>query len=305
MVVPPNGKGTMAFRIPAHLIKPGIAIGLCILTVLLGVIYLTMNKTFSLGEYTTLQYKADTQDKKFNTMKSDMDDLQIELETLIRQESEVRQSLGMPPAKLPKSISKKQTPSASFFAPITDNTSLIPTPTDITTQKIALLREKIASAKASLERFRHSIQPVTSRYAATPSIWPVRGVIDSEYGYRYHPITGRYQLHKGVDIAAYIGAEAHSGAQGTVRFTGWKAGYGLCVVIDHGYGYKTLYGHLSKINVHQGDFIKKGQSIALVGSTGLSTGPHLHYEVQRWGQAVEPRPFLGATVLTAKNQFWQ
>ena len=168
-----------------------------------------------------------------------------------------------------------------------------------------VLRTLLSALETRLSSVRRGVERQEKLAAATPSIWPVRGVIDSEYGYRYHPITGRYQLHKGVDIAAYIGAEAHSGAQGTVRFTGWQAGYGLCVVIDHGYGYKTLYGHLSKINVHQGDFIKKGQSIALVGSTGLSTGPHLHYEVQRWGQAVEPRPFLGATVLTAKNQFWQ
>jgi len=122
----------------------------------------------------------------------------------------------------------------------------------------------------------------------TPSIMPVRGWISSRYGYRVSPFTGRREFHKGVDIVNRRGTPVVATADGRVKFAGYNGGYGRMVVIDHGIGLATKYGHLSKIYVKIGDRVVRGQKIGLVGNSGRSTGPHLHYEVVVNGQSVNP-----------------
>ena len=117
---------------------------------------------------------------------------------------------------------------------------------------------------------------------------PVSGRITSGFGYRMHPILKRRKMHTGVDLAASSGTPIHAAAGGVVVFSGWWGGYGNCVILDHGGGLATLYGHCSSLGVGEGQKVSQGQSIAYVGSTGLSTGPHLHFEVRRNGNPVNP-----------------
>ena len=137
----------------------------------------------------------------------------------------------------------------------------------------------------------------------TPLGYPVRGWITSPYGYRRDPFTGRREFHEGVDIAAPIGAPIRAPADGVVVFVGRKPGYGKMVILDHGYGYSTAYGHCSKILVRIGQRVKRGQIIAKVGNTGRSTAPHLHYEVRVGKVAVNPYYYLrlGRTILAYRN----
>ncbi len=137
----------------------------------------------------------------------------------------------------------------------------------------------------------------------TPLGYPVRGWITSPYGYRRDPFTGRREFHEGIDIAAPIGAPIRAPADGVVVFVGRKAGYGKMVIIDHGYGYSTAYGHCSRILVKVGQKVKRGQLIAKVGNTGRSTAPHLHYEVRVGKVAVNPYYYLklGRTFLAYRN----
>lgn len=122
---------------------------------------------------------------------------------------------------------------------------------------------------------------------------PVRtNSVTSGFGTRWHPISGGYRFHTGLDLAAPQGAAVAATSPGTVVVAGWCGGYGECVTIDHGGGILTLYGHLSRIDVAPGQAVGQGQSIGLVGSTGRSTGPHLHYEVRINGQAVDPSAYL-------------
>jgi murein DD-endopeptidase MepM/ murein hydrolase activator NlpD len=126
----------------------------------------------------------------------------------------------------------------------------------------------------------------------TPSTLPGRGYITSTFGTRSDPFSGGRAHHKGIDFEANTGDPVFAAADGVVSFTGVKSGYGNVVEVDHGNGYTTLYGHNSGFTVRAGDLIRAGQQIAKAGSTGRSTGPHIHFEVHVNGTAVNPMPFL-------------
>lgn len=123
-------------------------------------------------------------------------------------------------------------------------------------------------------------------------ILPISGRISSEYGYRIHPISGVRKLHAGMDISAGSGTPIGAAGPGTVIFAGWRGGYGNAVIIDHGGGIATLYAHQSRLAASTGQSVSTGQIIGYVGSTGYSTGPHLHWEVRVNGTPVNPRGYL-------------
>jgi murein DD-endopeptidase MepM/ murein hydrolase activator NlpD len=126
-----------------------------------------------------------------------------------------------------------------------------------------------------------------------PLEWALRGKINNEFGFRRNPFGGRsYEFHGGMDIDGDYGDPVYAPGKGVVIRAGWMGGYGNLVEIDHGYGVTTRYGHLSKIEVRVGEEIARGELLGLVGSTGRSTGPHLHYEIRLNDKAVNPRLFL-------------
>lgn len=123
-------------------------------------------------------------------------------------------------------------------------------------------------------------------------IWPTAGGIGSYFGLRMHPVLGYSRLHGGLDIGGRMGQPIWAAKEGTVILAGVNGGYGNTIVIDHGNGYATLYGHQSSFEIRKGDYVETGQHIGNVGSTGLSTGPHLHFEVRIDGSVVDPLPYL-------------
>lgn len=129
-------------------------------------------------------------------------------------------------------------------------------------------------------------------YEALPAIKPCEGTIGDGFGMRYHPILHVWRMHAGVDIITDVGTDVHATGKGVVDFVGYTEGYGLCVKINHGFGYETLYGHLSKTTVKVGKKVQRGDVIAKTGNTGLSTGPHLHYEVEHNGVKENPIQFF-------------
>ncbi len=128
--------------------------------------------------------------------------------------------------------------------------------------------------------------------AGLPSRWPVRAAVSSEFGRRTSPWTGSSEFHRGIDIAARLGTRVLAPSPGNVAFIGKSPDYGNTVILDHGNDVRTLFGHLERATVTEGERVEQGQAIALSGNSGHSTGPHLHYEVSVRGRPVNPRPYL-------------
>ena len=163
-------------------------------------------------------------------------------------------------------------------------------------REIARLRQDAERRLASFSEIAWYVGNQKSLRNATPSIWPTEGSITSLFGYRFSPMQRgdgeSGEFHPGVDIANHPDTLISATADGTVFFSGWSHGYGNLVVVDHGYGLVTVYGHTSKALVKVGDRVQKGQVIAYMGTTGRSTGAHLHYEIRRQGRPINPMTFL-------------
>ncbi|RZM83093.1 peptidase M23 [Leptolyngbya iicbica LK] len=159
----------------------------------------------------------------------------------------------------------------------------------------------LAAAQEQLARDSEEIAAlIRQRVAASTGVvrgtgvfvFPVNGRMTSGFGYRRHPILGTSRLHAGVDFGAPTGTTIYAADSGRVIFSGWRGGYGNTVIVDHGGGITTLYAHCSRLFVSAGQAVSQGQAIAAVGSTGLSTGPHLHFEVRQNGSPVNPMAYL-------------
>ncbi|HBO70466.1 MAG TPA: hypothetical protein DD658_10265 [Deltaproteobacteria bacterium] len=155
-----------------------------------------------------------------------------------------------------------------------------------------MLKAQISEAMKSVTDIRKYVFEQKNLYLATPTGWPATGHVSSGYGYRVHPKTGERQLHTGVDISTPRGSEVKSTADGIVSFSGWTANSGHVVVMEHGYGFSTAYAHNQKNLVKVGDRVRRGEAIAVSGSTGMSTGPHVHYEIWENGRHQNPKTYL-------------
>lgn len=159
--------------------------------------------------------------------------------------------------------------------------------------RLSCLDEQLESHDRTFEYIGRAWDDRNSLFSILPTSWPVEGGrITSEFGMRVHPITRKNTMHEGMDIAAPAGTPIHASAPGIVTFSDLKGGYGKTVTIDHGYGFTTSYAHCRKLLVGPGQSVRQGQVIAEVGNTGFSTGPHLHFEVQRLGIVVDPMQYL-------------
>jgi len=158
--------------------------------------------------------------------------------------------------------------------------------------ELSRLAEGVARTSQSLAILDRLTMRAAKILASLPSRWPVRGHVNSEFGNRPSPWTQQKEFHSGMDIGAERGTAVRAPASGTVSFAGWHAEYGHTLIIDHGSDIKTIYGHLSKILVSLGQRVETGTQVGLTGTSGRSSGPHLHYEILVKGQAVNPRAYL-------------
>lgn len=154
------------------------------------------------------------------------------------------------------------------------------------------VRDKALKIENSLKTVEEYVNQQKLRLASTPAIWPTRGYISGSFGNRLHPFTGRYEFHGAIDIATQLGNKIIAPADGIILVAETRDYYGKMIILDHGFGYVTRYGHLSGYNVKEGQRVKRFDVIGYVGTTGRSNGPHLHYEVRYYEKPVNPIEFI-------------
>ncbi len=170
-----------------------------------------------------------------------------------------------------------------------DNIELL----DVLNKDLEFLKEMAEKQQDNLSQLQVEVSDQLKYLAAKPDKWPVSGRITSKFGYRKSPFgTGRREFHDGLDIAASYGTNIYAAGEGKVIFSGWAPGYGRMVSINHGYGYVSHYAHNSVNLVKQGDYVKKGEKIARIGTSGRSTGPHVHFMIDYNGKRINPLEVL-------------
>jgi murein DD-endopeptidase MepM/ murein hydrolase activator NlpD len=163
---------------------------------------------------------------------------------------------------------------------------------DWVNRDLEALGQEITTRERSFRELKSLLEEKRSLLASTPTVWPVNGLITAGYGYRQSPFTGQREMHEGLDIAAPHGAPILATADGIVTFSGPLAAFGNVVFINHGRGFTTFYAHTSSNRAKEGQLVRRGQVIAYVGTSGRTTGPHVHYEVQVNGTAVNPLKYI-------------
>ena len=156
------------------------------------------------------------------------------------------------------------------------------------------LKNQVKLTMESVGEIKDYLSQQRDLYLATPKGWPVAGRISSPYGYREHPQTGLRDFHSGMDIATDPGTPVKATADGIVSFAGWSGGSGNLVALEHGLGFSTYYAHNRLVVVKVGQKVKRGDILSYVGSTGNSTGPHLHYEIWKEGRSLNPSTYIEA-----------
>ena len=228
---------------------------------------------------------------KLDELNSSIASLQGQMSELIEKEEQVRMVFGLPEVDAQIRELGVGGPMPNKSADVSANLERLYV---AETQLDKLLRQA-RFEKDNFEQIYSSLSERKKTLDRTPSIRPSAGYLSCGFGMRVDPFTGRRSLHRGVDLAADIGTPVYVTADGVVNKVRRDVGLGKLVEINHGYGYKTVYAHLSRISVKRGQHLTRGQIIGAVGNTGYSTGPHLHYEVHYQGRAKNPlKYFLGS-----------
>lgn len=260
------------------------AIGVGVVVLFVGVTFLyTSANSRRLVFFQSMVKQTEQQQGRIQDISEKTHELDQKVKELSRREIQIRKLLGLPVRELP-SVGRKErrTPESTNLESVEGQMQVV----------LAIIKER----HHSLVKLRAFVDRARSRYATTPSAWPIYGNIQSYYGYRATPWRG---MHTGVDIKGAYGAPVRTTANGRVVFSGWRSGYGKTVIVDHGNGMSTLYGHNSKLLVSPGNLVRKGQVVSLIGMTGWTTGTHCHYEVRIYERPVNPIAFLGLSMQRA------
>jgi murein DD-endopeptidase MepM/ murein hydrolase activator NlpD len=229
--------------------------------------------------------------KKFKQMSKKISDLNKEIETLQKTDSDLRLSVNLKP--LDEKDRALGVGGSVFKEYIPTNVSSVSEIIKGIDNSLESLSSKVTVQKENYSEIKSSLEKNKKLFESLPAILPCDGPIGDKFGMRMHPILKRRRMHAGLDIVVNTGTKIYAPGNAKVISTGYRNGYGYVVELDHGFGYTSLYAHLSKILVKKGNSVKRGEVIGLSGKTGsMATGPHLHYEIRHNGIPLNPRNFL-------------
>jgi murein DD-endopeptidase MepM/ murein hydrolase activator NlpD len=247
-------------------------------------------------ELQTLRSEAAQHRQQATALSSAMEDLRKQLSTMREINVRMRVMLGLDPPKVSPSNQGLGGKEETYVAPQPggqggERESYSEIAYQLQ-QRLTWLKDEASNQERHLRELNTIVGDRRAQWAATPSIWPVHGWVSSGFGRRVSPFTGMDTMHGGIDISAPMHTPVIAPAGGTVTAAHSDSGLGNMVVLAHGHGMRTIYGHMSKVKVKTGQTLKRGDLIGWVGSSGLSTGPHLHYEVEVKGATVDPLKFI-------------
>jgi len=290
MFVPHHGKKVFSLRIPIAAFKfAAAALGVFVAVSVGTLIHYQHAMNVANAEKAELERLREVnvaQSKQIEQLAKTTAVLQDDMSRLNKLDAEIRRLVNNDELPASRSGAARPTPKGGQGGPYSK-----PQLAELTN----LVNELSATAKAreeSLTALRQALIERNARLAATPSIWPAWGEVTSRYGWRSSPWGWGSDWHPGIDIACDYGSPIVAAADGTVIYSGWFGGYGKMIEIDHHNGIVTIYAHNAENLVDVGARVKKGDTIAYVGTTGNSTGPHVHYEVRVNGTTVNPANFL-------------
>lgn len=269
-------------------IGAGAAVALLTVGAVLSV-YTLMNGEMHASETAQLREANRIQQEQILQVSKKASALQQDLDSLRRAEDGLRAIVGAPPAAADETVQE------GTISP-TGGEQHAPTTADLS-EALEMIEERLGTRRSSIDLLAETMRrefPGAASYSSDsvphtmPSIWPAAGFVSSPYGLRFDGT----EFHQGIDIATDMGAPIVATADGVVTAAGWNGGYGNMVDVDHGGGIVTRYGHASAVAVTIGQQVRRGEVIAYVGSTGRSTGPHVHYEVRVNGAPVNPAGYL-------------
>jgi len=296
-----NGK-PFNFKLSTFSFRVGFIALLVLIIMFISSIFINVFLLNHYNESKNQVIQSKEQQEVIEVLYNEVESLKKMMEELIQKEEEIRQDLGRPKyRKLSKRrlINRKK---RSFNNGYPDNDFLLDT--YALSGQLMYLKDEVIKLEKKMRIHSKVFKQYLAWFDETPSIWPVYGYIRSGYGWRTHPLKKVKQFHKGIDIPAWVGAPVQATADGYVEFSGWGGGYGWMVVLSHKYGIKTFYAHLSELEVTRGVRVNKGQIIGKIGTSGLSTGPHVHYEIRQRRKALEPTAYLNLDLFTAVSKLW-
>lgn len=257
-------------------------------SIILGIVYFISNLNDDGNKLLTLEKENEILKSKLLTISDNYNSLENKLKSLVELSNDLRLAVNLEP------ISDEERLVGVGGSKSIDNllTDVSPDVEKALTVVDEVSR-KFEFEKTQFEEISQKLRSNQKLFESIPAILPTNGSFSSRsYGMRIHPILHVKKMHLGIDIIANVGTPVKSAGKGKVTFVGYKEGYGLTVEIDHGFGYQTIYGHLSSAKVKEGKMVNRGDVIAKTGNSGLSTGPHLHYEVLHNGKNLNPAEFF-------------
>jgi murein DD-endopeptidase MepM/ murein hydrolase activator NlpD len=282
------------FTVSSRWVKNAI-LGFSFLIVFFGFIlfhYLTI--TMDIQKMKRLELDAKEKNQKINEMSSTIDILNKRLKNMEIYKERIMVATGLTSPLALREVGSGGPDTSAGNGDFSGAQALAPgiLPQKNTLPPTASIRDKAQKIEDSLKTVEKYVNQQKLQLAATPAIWPTRGILSGVFGNRVHPFTGRWEFHHAIDIATQLGNKVIAPADGLVLVAETRDYYGKMIIIDHGFGYVTRYGHLSGYNVREGQRVKRFDVIGYVGTTGRSNGPHLHYEVRYFEKPVNPLDFI-------------
>ena len=290
VLVPHDSEPSRIMEVSYRVVKTAIVGAVLAAGASLGLGYVTVSRTVDLSKSAQLVQENARLEQQLNELSGRLVTLSDTLSRISQRDARIRVLANLDPID-------PQVQAAGIGGPTVGGVegeagSAMRRSSEIRVDLNALIRRANLLA-SSFKEAADSLAVHSARLAATPSIMPTQGWLTSAFSsMRSHPILHTARPHEGIDVTAPMGTPIEAPAAGTVRDAGWEAGYGNTIVIDHGFGTVTKFAHASKLLVREGQRVSRGQRIALVGNTGLATGPHLHYEVHVNGRPVDPLRYV-------------